>query len=272
MKTGNQAGAMRALRYLRKEGPQDWYRVMTGPTKGLQPSSAYTNTVAAKTGVGRLSQKIMMNVLRPFVAADKVGTEALRRVGFSKAESERLMLMGEPTTWQGQVVLGVAKSNLLFRLLAKFPAVRIGGFERAIEFTPGLNKKYSTRHDLGAGQKFGYTNIPQEKLSAKQLKARGQFGAAAFLGASAYGYYRDPGIAESSVVASAAGPAAIPFGAGVTLGKSLRRGKPGIMEALSSVSSSLPQINEQDILGLPNRLVPLRPLTQALKRLGLLEE
>jgi len=267
LREGRTADARRGLQFLKKEAPTMWWKTLTGPAERLGPVSKFGADVAEMAGIKSLPQKILINVLRPFIAADRTGGEVLKRMGFSKAEAERMMLMGEPTSWQGQTMLRLINSNMTFRMLAKFPRVRIGALERGIEFMPGASSRISTRHAKSPLGRFA----PQEGLSKAALKARAEFGGAALVGGTVYGYWRDPSLAEASVASSAAGPAALPAAAGIAAGKGLRRGGTGLLEALASAASSVPQIGEADIRMLPQRVVPLRSLRRALEAAGMME-
>lgn len=267
-------GEVRAgLRSIRREAPQLWWNTLKGPTSNLGKGSAYTSHVAKQARLPQMAEKVLLNVLRPFIAADRAGKVALKRMGFSEAESDRLMLLGEPVTWQGQTFLNTINSHMALRLFAKFPRVRIGGLERGVEFTPFLSKKFgqSMRHRKSPQGRFA----PQEPINAKALRARAQFGGGMMLAGTAYGYLQDPSLAEGALVSSMAGPAAVPAAASIAAGKALRSGgdpQDLAMRALEVVVGSIPSISESDVRMLPDRLKPLSPLMRALRAAGLVEE
>jgi hypothetical protein len=112
----------------------------------------------------------------------------------------------------------------------------------------------------------------QEGLSERGRRARAEFGGVALAAGTAYGYFYDPSLSAGGVVASAAGPAFTPMAAGIAAGKGIRRGTPGLLEALQSVASSIPQVTEADMRMLPQRVVPLRAARRGLSTLGLIDE
>ncbi len=256
LREGKFADARRGMHYVFKESHKDFWNIMTGPEKNLTRIGAYTNDVAAKLGQrAPATNRFTRFVLRPFIAGDRVGTIALKRMGFSEAEAQRLMLVGEPTTWQGQAAMGVINSHFVFRMLAKFPRVRIGGLERGVEFTPGLHKLVDVRHTKASmskstvGRKFSGMFDEQEGLSAKARQARAEFGGMMIAGGFAYGYLADPDLMKMGIAASVAGPANLPALAAMNLGKALRHTDiPGALSAAAlSVAGTVPQISEADV-------------------------
>lgn len=265
---GNVAGAKRGLHFMRTEAPGMWWKILTGPSANLNRSSTFMQNAVTTAGLGSMPQKFLVNVMRPFIAADTVATAAMRRMGFSPAEIDRLMLQGTPTSHVGQQGLRLAQKNFAFRIFAKFPRTRIGSLERGVEYTPGLNKWKSTRNQ---SPDMGFK--PQETLSAAQLKARGKFGAAMMVAGSAYGYWADPGPIMGGLMAAAAGPATIPAAIAMAAGKALRHGQSPLAEAAASIVSTVPQVGEADVRGflpskdswIPRRLRPGGALQRAIE-------
>lgn len=270
VREGRYRDAQAILRFMHKEGPQAYWNALTAPVERMGKVGIYTKGIAEKadiqwrpkTRLGKAVHDLPAHVLRPFIASDRAGAAALARGGFSKAESSRLMMIGEPTTWQGQAVLNTINSNMAFRLLAKFPRVRIGALERGVEFTPGLHK-INVRHTKGHPR---WHLDKQEGLSPKARRARAEFGGGAMVLGTAYGYYMEPDLAHSGLVASAAGPAFAPAAAGIAFGKTLANKdiRSALRDAAISVVSQAPQIGESDIRRLGQRIEPLRPLRRAL--------
>lgn len=257
---GRVSDAKRGIRFMTREAPGMWARVfkeqiVKGPNSP-HVKMANLNANAQQVSKG-ISGQVLTRVLSPFSASDVTGKAALKRMGFSEAESLRMMMNGEPTTPQGQAVLKVINSMWITRMLAKFPRVRIGSIERGIEFTPGLSGKYSTRTARGA-----------EQLTKAQLRARAQFGGAALVAGTAYGYYQDPGPMEGGIASSIAGPAFLPAAAGIAFGKGLRKGgvMRGALDAAIEVGDATPQIADTNIRTTLSgeRFKPGRPLRRAL--------
>lgn len=258
---GNYPAARAGLRYAWKQAPTVWWRALTAPTASI--TGPYTARIVQGTGTNGLPQRILANVTRPFAAADQAGAGILKAAGFSQAEAERLMLMGEPTSWQGQAILNIINDNMAYRLLAKFPRVRIAQFERGMEYLPGVPYRKSPR-SLKADAKVGRVEFrQQEGLSRSAWNARKKIGATIMLAGSAYGYWREPSLAEMGLVSSVAGPAALPASISMAAGKAIKAGQDPITEALVTAVSSTPQISEADVRRWQDRAVPLRSLRRA---------
>lgn len=263
---GRYADMRRGMHYAVTEMPGVWWKTLVSPTAALSRSGSYTQHVINKAGVNGLPQKILLNVMRPFIAGDTAGSTALRRMGFSQAETDRLMLQGTPTSWQGQSVLDTLQSTFVSRMLAKFPRTRIGALERGVEYTPWLNQKVNTRHQISHKG-----SVTQERLSPAQLKGRARFGGAMMLAGSAYGYWRDPSFTETGIASSMAGPAAVPAAVAMGVGKAIRNGTDPIMPAIEQILAGVPQFNEADLR--PKALAKRVPgLTSILVAAGLMDE
>ena len=275
----NKKGVRDAMRYIsRGEAANDFYKVLKMPAEKLPRTGIYTQEMIKRTGLkmGPISkglQKLNTSVLRVYIAGDLVGTKALMKAGFSRAEAARQMMVGEPTTWMAQTALKVLEGNLLIRLLAKFPRVRLGSLERGLEYTPFLNQMVNIRNKRS---KFGLPFKPQEGLTRAQLRRRGQFGGVMMALGTAYGYYMDPSLSHAGLAASAAGPAFIPAAAAIQFGKSMRKKDvpDSLVQALYNVASQIPQIGEEDIRlsRVKQRLVPGASVYRALQNAGLIDE
>lgn len=253
LQEGRVVDARRGLRTLMREAPGVWFNTLKAPTSTLprMSSSSYSNYVAGQTGISTWPEKIQLQVLRPFIAADRAGQTVMQRMGYSKAEADRLMLQGHPTSWQGQALLNLINSNMVFRMLAKFARVRVVGLERAME---GLPFVPSPRSKKAPGWYRGFQQ--QEQLSPKAVRARKVAGTGALIAGTAYGYAYDPSISTMSVL-SAISPFSTVAAAGMAAGKGIRRGTPGILEALQSVAASTPQIGEGEFRpGMLKRRIP----------------
>lgn len=259
---GNHATARRGLRAI-KESPGIYVRKLFAPTSTLMgPTSAQVVRGMGATG---LPQKLLANVTRPFAAADAAGTHIMKAMGISQAEAERYTLMGEPTSWQGQAFLKFINQYWGLRMLAKFPRVRIQQMERGVEYMPGISQKFSPR-SLVADQP-GYVRGLQEQegLSKKQWRAKKIVGTGVMVAGSAYGYWHQPSAKEIGVMAAAAGPAAMPASISMAAGAAAAKNKDALMEALTQIASSVPQINEADIRRLPERIPGYKQLKKLSK-------
>lgn len=279
MREGRWAEAKRGIQFMGREGPKLYLKTLFGPTANLKRSmTPYVQNAAHRAGFipkkgGKFSKGVewvAAQGLRPFIASDRAGSAALRRMGFSDAEASRLLLIGEPTTWQGQALLSIINSTFAGRMLSKFPRVRIGGVERAFEFTPGahrLNTRVTSRGQLtGIGQRWSRGFIPQEGLSKRARRARAEFGAGVLLGGTAYGYFADPSLAASGMVASAAGPAFVPAVMGIAGGKALRNNDPSLAATrmLEALVAQVPQFSEADVRRIGQRFDLGRPMRRFL--------
>lgn len=250
--------AAQAMRWFRRNAVPLYMKTLTGPAENLGRVGYYTGEAAAKRGLDikqPAGNAVARLVLRPFVAADKVVSETLRRAGFSDAEAGRLVVNGEPTSWAGQALLKLTNSLFATRMLAKFPRVRIGGFERGIEYTPFLGEKLhkSLRPDKAdVAKRYGNWAggfKQQERLSRTQRRARAQFGGAALVAGTAYGYLRDPGFTEAGVTASLAGPAFMPASVGIQAGKVLKNKNTlaNLGKVTAEIAGTIPQIEAKDV-------------------------
>lgn len=276
MQEGRVVDAARGHKYLSsmKRGGMvhTFYDTLTGPTAALRPGP-YTSQVGHALGMvptNNILTRAASQILRPFVAGDRAASKGLQLMGFSPEEAARLQMVGEPTSWMGQTFHNMVTASFAGRMLLKFPRVRVGGIERGIEFTPGLNRLINTRHvraQVPARLRGSFK--PQEQLSAAALKARGRIGGAYMLAGTAYGYVMDPSIQHIGVASSIAGPAYIPTAAAMSAGKALRGNKDALTEAVMSVVANVPQIGEADIRSILSgqRFLPLRPLRNAIERM-----
>jgi hypothetical protein len=242
------------MRYMMTHAPVEFAQQLKNP-HAADRIGAYARHVADNTGAWALPHKILNLTLRPFMAADAVGSKALKMLGTSQAEADRLMVLGVPTTWGGQKLLDMIESNMAARMFLKFSRVRISSLERGAEFTPGLHL-INTR-SRGIPERVGGPFRPQERLTKSQRRIRAEYGGLAMAAGVAYGAWRDPGTQETALIAAGAGPAAVPFSMGVAGGKAISRGKEPLTNMAIQLVQGLPGITEVDIRGIPNRLNPL---------------
>lgn len=287
---GRWRDAAGALRWLMESGFQQWWKIITPGWMGGTSTRAFERMLDPwVAGLGRQPvtrnaiERAAMQVLRPFVAGDRVGLEALSRMGFGREEARRLMLIGEPTSWWGQAAQGVLSEAWYSRMLVKFIRVRVAGLERGLEFTPGLSRltRETVRRKPGHySPKLWRRDFEQravrhgEPLTEAGRRARARFGGGAVVLGGIYGYERDPSFLEAGIAASMAGPAYLPVQLAIQGGAQLRQGST-LMEAIATMvgqaGRELPQVGEAELdpRRLTQRLTPLRALRRALGEEGL---
>jgi hypothetical protein len=264
LQEGRWADAQRGLRFLQREGAGLYLKTLTAPTADLARMNKSVLNVAQKVNAGSWSGKILTNVLRPFMAMDRVAEETISRMGVSKSEIDNLLLMGEPTSWRGQAFMKGIGDSWLLRMMFKFSRIRVVSLERAMEMTPFMPERFSPRSapaDVPAWFK-GFKQA--EPLRGKALRARRQIGGATLVAGTAYGYYDDPSLAKMSVIAAVGGSASLLASAGMAAGKGIRRGRAGLLEALGEIAASVPSVSESTIRTAPDRIRLLGPLRRAI--------
>jgi len=281
---GRKADAVRGMKFMVKEAGPLWMKTAFGPMKGRTQSTKMGSlTSNVQKQAGGLSTGILNQVLRPFVAADVTGTAAMKRMGFSEAESLRFMMNGEPTSWQGQAILQANNSVWIARMLSKFPRVRLNSIERGIEFTPFLSKRYAGGPARRGKSEF-HTRSARgaEQITEAARKARAQYGGMAMVAGGLYGYFGDPSPQAAAVATSLAGPAFLPAAAAAAFGKGLKKTGilTGIRDAMIEAADSVPAVSNINIRSsvptenkpLPDRFRLGRPLRRGLAAAGIIKD
>jgi len=246
---GRTADFKRGVNAAWREATGEYYRTLTADTSVLQHKmGAYAGQVQVQMGLAGLPNKVLTTVLRPFIAADAAGEIIMKRMGYTAAETERMMLLGTPTTHTGQAALSLINSNLALRTLMKFSRVRIGTFERGLEYTPIVGQLVNTR-SVRRNPSLTHKFIPQEGLSSRARVARQVFGGGAMVAGGVFGYWANPTNMQLGIVASGIGPMALPFTAAAKFGQSLRKNDvaKAAGDAVVEYGSVIPKIDEADI-------------------------